>query len=181
MTVICAIDSTRMKKEQKKEMISEYINKVAGIESKEKMDIQYDLKDLSKVSLWGRLCRTEVNVEEKLAISKSAVKAQRHEIAKIKGEYKPSLKERFISWFTGNQPTFPVHKEKDFYKVASKYNEMAYDEEGNKKTKQDLEKTFKEKLKEDAKLEDGHKDKLSKGQRQELKSLVKNQMDEMEK
>jgi len=183
MTVIHAVYSSDMPKKQKSEILNQYVAKIqyskANVKNQNKLDIQYDMEDLSKAGLFSRIFRQEVNTDEKLQMYNNAIKAERYEIGKIHGEYKPSRLESFFRKLTGREETakFPIYKEEDVIDAAYAYNEMAYDKDGNKLKKKEVVKSFKEMLRANAEL-DNELDEETKGQLtdeqlREVKNLVK--------
>ncbi len=183
MTVIHAVYSSDMPKKQKSEILNQYVAKIqyskANVKNQNKLDIQYDMEDLSKAGLFSRIFRQEVNTDEKLQMYNNAIKAERYEIGKIHGEYKPSRLENFFRKLTGREETakFPIYKEEDVIDAAYAYNEMAYDKDGNKLKKKEVVKSFKEMLRANAEL-DNELDEEAKGQLtdeqlREVKNLVK--------
>lgn len=179
MTIIHAIYSTDMSRNKKSVALNDYIAKVqyakANVKDETKFHVIYDMQDLSKAGFFGRLFKQEVNTDEKLEIYNNAIKSEKHGLGRIRGEYKPSRLERFFNKITGKDETvkFPIYKAEDVYEVASMYNEMGYDKDGNKLEAKDVKKSFKKRLRADRKLEEDDKNKMSYEQKMELKDLVK--------
>lgn len=179
MTLIHAVYASDMPKDEKSEILNRYAYKILdaknNVKDKTKLHVVYDMKELSKTSFFGRLFRQEVNTDEKIEIYNNAIKAERYGIGKIRGEYETSKLEKFFNKITRREETakFPIYKAEDVYEVASEYNKMGYDKDGNKLTKKEVNKTFKERLKADSGLEEDDKNKLSDEQKMELKDLVK--------
>ena len=73
---------------------------------------------------------------------------------------------------------FPVKDIGEAHALALEYNNMAYDEDGNKVTKKQLEKVFKDRLKFNKEMEKGDENKLSFGQKRILRKMVKDYTDE---
>ncbi len=187
MTVIHSILSTDMSSDKKQEVIRRYVAKAVyaneGKKYDEKMDLEYNMEDLSKGSFLNRILKMEVNAKEKMKICRSAMLAKRRGIAEIRGEYSPKLSERISGWITrkknmGIKGLFPVRNVDKAHALALEYDNMAYDDDGNKVTKKQLEKAFKDRLKDNKEMEKGDENKLSFRQKRKLKSMVKDYTDE---
>lgn len=177
MTIVHSIYATDLSKDQKKQLLQEHINKIQNSKASrnyEGIDVEYDLKDLSKASIWERLRRKEINRKEKAILGEKIFKTERYGIAKATGEYKESWKEKILGIFR-RKKAFPIPNRKDMETVAYEYNQMAYDEEGNKVTKKELEDKFKQRLKANKEIVRNNpfdSDKLTKGQKEEIKDLI---------
>ena len=146
------------------------------------IDITYDLGSLSEVSFWDRVFRREINLDQKLQMCKNAVNAKRWELGEIKGEYSPlkAKAERFFCKIFGREKVaLPAkfHNKVDAEIIATEYNAMAYDGDGNKLTTEKVRKAFKERIQLNRELVETSENKLSVEQRKGLRDLVKEHTD----
>lgn len=180
MTVVYAIYSTDLEENQKKEIIGRQITKIHRFREGQKyqgneIDIKYDMDDLSKASLWDRIRRKEVNEKQKIQLCKNAARAERWGLGEVQGQYNPparTLKEKFFAWRNKNKmKALPMRDKNALHEIALEYNKMAYDKDGNKRTKREVKSKYNE-FKDRVKIDDK---KLSVEQQQawrELRQLV---------
>ena len=120
---ICSVK--KMPDETKKLLLAHYLED--GIKAinkkgtKNSLNLSYDQKDLSKSSILKRIFKREIDAEEKFTMVKMARVGERYGVAKAKGEYKPTITSRVISFLTRNSiPKLPTMEET--IEVAEKYN-----------------------------------------------------------
>ncbi len=126
-TIIHMIHRLNMPAEDKKKIMRQYVSDVYNAKQEEKFEnncnILYNEEDFSKTNLWDRLMKREINTEEKVKIISKARKANRYNLADIKGEYKPNLLSKLIDIVKREKtPKMPTMKDKQV--VASKFNEL---------------------------------------------------------
>ena len=172
--VVNAISLTKMNNDTKKQIMKDYLEDLIQIKKKKafkaKSHITYDMEDLSKSSILGRILGRELNEQEKVEILKNAKgEAYRYGISETKGEYKPSLGSRLLSFITRNQvPTLDSAINIDkAHKIASEYDKIAYSN-GKLRDKEDFKKKLKEKV-------DNKYPLLKPSEKKELSSLAKSQ------
>lgn len=169
-TVLNAISSVTLRREDKKNLMKTYILEAFDAKEKRKVNnlcnIEYDKKDLSKASIFARIFKREMNDKEKMQIFEKASKAVRYGLAKTEGTYKPNWKAKLLGAITGNKvpKIAPVGIENDQI-VAEAYNKMLDENRVNVDSGE-----FKQNLKTE------FKGKLSQQQMDQLGSLQENEM-----
>ena len=175
MTIINAIYATNMKMEQKMEVFDRYIQEASG-NKYEQTEIKYDLEKLSKGSIWDRLFSKKTDLE----IYNRAIMAQRWEIADIEGEYNPVKSKigKFIDKIFGEKKeALPIgNRDIDtLQEVANRYNDMAYTENGEKRTQRQIRKSFKQALRANNNIDEEFEDRIPDAEMKELGNLIKAQ------
>ena len=191
MTVVQAIFSTDLNKDQQIEILYRHLNEIHYSEIHQKhekgINITYDMDDLSKTSIWDRIRRKEVNNKEKAKISENAINAKIWGLGIIKGKYQPAMRTpktrlgKFINRMVHkNLKSFPTElTNKEAETVATQYNEIAYDEKGNKVETKDLQKAWREKQR--INIIKNKQNKLSPKEVREIGDLVKSQVNASKK
>lgn len=127
-SVIKTIVSSRMGKEDKYQVLSEYvanaINAEVGKEYKNNCNVTYNKDDLSEASFLNRIFRREINAKQKVEMLNRALVGERYNIAESTGEYKIDKVSEFMSRLTGNKVPLLEDKINSQWKVAEVYNEL---------------------------------------------------------
>ena len=127
-SVIKTIVSSRMGKEDKYQVLSEYvanaINAEVGKEYKNSCNVTYNKDDLSEASFLNRIFRREINAKQKVEMLNRALVGERYNIAKSTGEYKIDKVSEFMSRLTGNKVPLLEDRINSQRKVAEVYNEL---------------------------------------------------------
>ena len=169
--IINAICSSKMDNKDKINLVQEYLANLDDAISKKtynnKLNITYDLNDLGKASLISRFLGREVKQREKFSILKRAATANRYGIAKEEGEYRPNRRAKLLEGKNGKILTLQDEIDRAHI-IAEEYNNARYDNDGNKRTRED----FVQQL--NVKIDLKNKD-LDVGQKRELIDLVKSQ------
>ncbi len=130
---------------EKQKLVKQYVDKCLDPKEKSELKIEYDTKELSKVNLFNRIFKRELNSQEKYKMIIRASAAQSKDIAEVDGEYKIGAMEKFISKFTRKQPmALPTRAE---IEAAYAYNENIYGK--NRKEFKDSMKIAKEQISKD--------------------------------
>lgn len=100
-TILNVIHQSKINYSGKRELINSYLNKCLVPEDEKNMDVVYDAKALSRVNIFNRIFRREMNNEEKNELLIRAKKAEEMDIARVKGEYKIKFGEKIFGIFGG--------------------------------------------------------------------------------
>ena len=120
-TVLNVIEKSGIDDNTKKEVLNSYFNKCLLPTEENKIDIKYNAKEMSKVNLWNRILKRELNNNEKSELLLKAKKAEELGIAKTEGEYKVNAIEKILGKFGG---TLRLPEPSDAQiEAAYKYNE----------------------------------------------------------
>ncbi len=159
-TILTVIDKSNIDQKEKKDIINAYLNKCLLPNEENNIEIEYDAKELSKVSIFGRIFKKELNNNEKNELLLRAKKASEKDIASVNGNYKINWKEKIFGRFGG---TLRMPEATDIQEEAAyEYNKNIYGKNG---------KEFKESMK-------VAKENMTKEGYKELKSIAKDQKKE---
>lgn len=168
-SVVNAITSSKMEKEDEYQVLSEYIadaiNAEVGKEYKNNCNVTYNKEDLSKANFLTRILKREINANEKVEMLHRAMVGERYATAISIGEYKPDLFSRIVSRVTGNKIPLLSQKIDRVQKVATVYNDLRDENKVNDKEK------FRQELKENMRVS-----RFSDEQRKELEELRESQV-----
>lgn len=168
-SVVNAIVSSKMEKEEEYQVLSEYIanaiNAKVGKEYKNNCNVTYNKEDLSKANFLTRILKREINANEKVEMLHRAMVGERYATAISMGEYKPDLFSRIVSRVTGNKIPLLSQKIDSVQKVATVYNDLRDENKVNDKEK------FRQELKANIRVS-----RFSDEQRKELEELRESQV-----
>ncbi len=172
-SVVNAIVSSKMEKEDEYQVLSEYIanaiNAEVGKEYKNNCNVTYNKEDLSKANFLTRILKREINANEKVEMLHRAMVGERYATAISIGEYKPDLFSRIVSRVTGNKIPLLSQKIDRVQKVATVYNDLRDENKVNDKEK------FRQELKTNIRVS-----RFSDEQRKELEELRESQVKQEE-
>lgn len=120
-TVLNVIVKSGIDDDAKKLVINSYFNKCLVPEEENAIDVNYNAKEMSKVNVFKRLFKRELNNNEKSELLAKAKKAEKLGIAQVEGEYKINTIEKLIGKLGG---TLKLPEPSDAQiEAAYKYNE----------------------------------------------------------
>lgn len=120
-TVLNVIAKSDMDYNTKKKLVNSYYDKCLLPKEVKEIDIKYNAEEMSKVNIFKRLFKRELNNNEKSELLAKAKKAEKLGIAQVEGEYKINTIEKVIGKLGG---TLRLPEPSDAQvEAAYKYNE----------------------------------------------------------